>query len=299
MSNERGTWVVSGEWVDRDNRGGAGEYAVGNERTGRAGVVTAPLIGITTWRRRLPTQPGVVTDLVTLAPHYVEAVRAAGGIPVLIPDLDDGEVEPLLDPLDGLLLSGGGDIDPRTFGLREGIAEETDPRRDRSERALVESARRRRMPVFGICRGLQVINVALGGTLVDDIPVTPAHPRPSRPEQRLALRHRVHVARAWPAAGLVRDGDGVIVNSIHHQAADRVARELAPVAWSEDGVVEALEGSDPDWFVRAVQWHPEKMRVAGEAGHALAILTEFMTAAGGYRRPVPVTTSKEHSDYQP
>ena len=257
-----------------------------------------PLIGVTAWRRCLPTQLGAATDLVTLAAEYIEAVRVAGGIPVLLPDLADDEVEPVLDNLDGLLLSGGGDIDPRTFGLREGLAEETDSRRDRSERALVESARRRRMPVFGICRGLQVINVTLGGSLVDDIPVTPAHPRPARPEERLALRHRVSVARAWPAAGLARAHEGAVVNSIHHQAAGRIAGELAPVAWSEDGVVEALEGRDPNWFVRAVQWHPEKMRSAGETGHARAILADFMTAACDYRRPVPATQSKEHSEQQ-
>lgn len=259
-------------------------------RPGPGRVVTArPLIGITAWRRRLRAPSGATADLLTIAPEYAEAVRAAGGIPVVIPDLDDHEVAPVLDSLDGLVLSGGGDVDPCTFGLREGIAEQTDPRRDRSERALIESARRRRMPVFGICRGLQVLNVTLGGTLVDDIAVTPAHPRPAGPRERQAWRHRVSVARAWPAAGLARDGDGFLVNSIHHQAADRVAGELAPVAWSEDGVVEALEGRDPGWFVRAVQWHPEKMRDAGETGHALAIFTEFIAAARD-RRLAPVTT---------
>ncbi|HEX3962558.1 MAG TPA: gamma-glutamyl-gamma-aminobutyrate hydrolase family protein [Trebonia sp.] len=270
--------------------------SIGSTWTRAGGVTGRPLIGVTAWRRNLPTHLGADTDLLTLATEYADAVRTAGGIPVVIPDLDDDEVGPLLDGLDGLLLSGGGDIDPRTFGLGEGLAEEIDPRRDHSERALIESARRRRMPVFGICRGLQVINVALGGTLVDDIPRTRSHPRPSGPEERLALRHRVSAARAWPTAGLAPAGDGAVVNSIHHQAADRVAAELAPVAWSEDGVVEALEGRDPDWFVRAVQWHPEKMRSAGEAGHARAILTDFMTAAGDYRRPAPVTVSKEHSE---
>jgi putative glutamine amidotransferase len=264
----------------------------------RAGVVRVrPLIGVTAWRRSLPTPLGAATDLLTLAAEYADAVRAAGGIPVVIPDLDDDEIGPLLDSLDGVLLSGGGDIDPHTLGLAAGVAEDIDPRRDRTERALIEAARQRGMPVFGICRGLQVINVTLGGTLADDIALTSAHPRPSDPVERLALRHRVRVARAWPAAGLARDGDaGVLVNSIHHQAADRIAGELAPVAWSDDGVVEALEGLSPGWFVRAVQWHPEKMRFAGEAGHALAILTEFITAAAGYRRGVPVTTSKEHSE---
>jgi putative glutamine amidotransferase len=250
-----------------------------------------PLIAVTSWRRSLPTYLGAATDLVTLGAEYADAVRAAGGIPVLLPDLGEDEVTTVLEHLDGLLLTGGGDIDPRAFGMPAGLAEGADPRRDRSERALVESARRRRMPVFGICRGLQMINVALGGTLVGDLPVTTAHPRPADPDGRLAWRHRVRVARAWPVAGLVPDGDGALVNSIHHQAADRIAGGLVPVGWSEDGVVEALEGSDPSWFVRAVQWHPEKMRSAGEAGHARAILTEFVTAAGD-RRPAPVSAAQ-------
>jgi putative glutamine amidotransferase len=246
-----------------------------------------PLIAVTTWRRDLPTYLGEHTDLITLGAEYVEAVQRAGGVPILVTDPDEDAVDQLMRTVDGIVLSGGGDVVPAAYGAAAADAAELDPRRDAAELALVAAARHYRRPLFGICRGLQILNVACGGSLVADLPITSDHPRPSEPEGRLALRHSVTATRDWPLAGLDRDADGgASVNSIHHQAIDRIGAGLTAVAWSADGVVEAVEGTD-EWFVRAVQWHPEKMREPEEQAHAGALFAHFIAAASNRRVPQP------------
>lgn len=251
--------------------------------------MTPPLIALTTWRRRLDTYLGPDTDLYTLGPEYPLAVQRAGGLPVLLTDLDGDSIEPLLDRVDGLLLTGGGDVHPAEYGAPVPDHGDWDPGRDRLELALVAGARQRRLPVFGICRGLQLLNVALGGTLVADLPTTATHPEPPAGAAILALRHGLLADSAWVTAGL----DTGRVNTIHHQAIAALAPELRAVGWAPDGVVEACEGTDPDWFVRAVQWHPEKMTGPGETGHGPGLLAPLVAAAGEYarRRREPVTTA--------
>lgn len=244
----------------------------------------SPLIAVTTWRRLLATDLGDRTELITLAAEYCAAVRAAGGIPVLVADPDPGEAARLLDTADGLLLSGGGDVDPMAYGRVATASVGVDPRRDAAESALVAAARERKLPLFGICRGMQILNVACGGSCIEDLPSTSSHQRPNDPAARLALRHRVTASATWPLAGLARDSTGAgVVNSIHHQAVDRIGAGLRAVALADDGVVEAVEGADPSWFVRAVQWHPEKMRSPAEIAHPSAILEDFISAATNYR----------------
>jgi putative glutamine amidotransferase len=246
-----------------------------------------PLIAVTTWRRELPTYLGERTDLITLGAEYAQAVQRAGGVPILISEPDEAAVDQLVRTVDGILLSGGGDVAPAAYGGATAGAAEVDPRRDAAELAVVAAARRYRRPLFGICRGLQILNVACGGSLVPDLPTTSDHPRPSEPEGRLALRHAITATRDWPLAGLDRDAGGrASVNSIHHQAIDRLGVGLTAVAWSGDGVVEAVEGAG-DWFVRAVQWHPEKMRDPNEQAHASALFADFLAAVPNRRVPQP------------
>lgn len=251
--------------------------------------MTAPLIGLTVWRRELDTYLGPRTDLYTLGTEYPRTVRRCGGLPVLLTDLDDDAVEPLLDRVDGLLLTGGGDVHPAEYGAPIPAEGDWDRGRDRLERTLVLGARRRRLPVFGICRGLQILAVSLGGTLVADLPATATHPTPPAGADLLAVRHGLLTDAAWPTAGL---GTGR-VNSIHHQAVATLAPGLRAVGWAPDGTVEAIEGTDPDWFVRAVQWHPEKMTDAGETGHGPALLAPLVAAADEYarRRREPVAAA--------
>ncbi|WP_329364649.1 gamma-glutamyl-gamma-aminobutyrate hydrolase family protein [Streptomyces sp. NBC_00669] len=245
------------------------------------------LVAVTSWRRPLDTYLGDGTDLYTLGTEYAHAVSAAGGVPVLTPTLTAEEAEVVLDTVAGVLLSGGGDVHPATYGAAgaAGAADsadsagDLDPGRDATETALVRGALRRRMPVLGICRGLQIANVALGGTLKADLPVTAAHPAVHGARELRNLRHEVRTDTSW-----LRDclPDPARVNSIHHQALDRMAAALRPVAWAADGVIEAAESRTPDWYFRGVQWHPEKMTAPGERHHADILFDDFVAAARGY-----------------
>jgi putative glutamine amidotransferase len=229
--------------------------------------MTAPIIAITTWRRKLPTYLDPHTDLYTLGAEYAETVAAAGGVPILLPELDSKAVAWVLDRVDGVLLSGGQDL---------GLPDAADSARDATEFALLREAGRRRLPVLGICRGLQAINVFLGGTLVDDLPDTVAHPHLASDSDQAATRHVITSTAPWVLTALPASAE---VNSIHHQAIDRLAPDLEDVAWSADGVIEAVEGRDTDWFIRAVQWHPEKLPGVEGRAHATRILADFIATS--------------------
>ncbi|MFF2053099.1 gamma-glutamyl-gamma-aminobutyrate hydrolase family protein [Leifsonia sp. NPDC058194] len=228
--------------------------------------MTGPIIAVTVWRRALATGLGAQTDLYTLGGEYADSVQAAGGIPLLVPDVVEPDAAALLGRVDGLLLSGGQDV-------AQGA-------RDSTERALLAEAQRIGMPVFGICRGLQIVNVHRGGTLVDDLPHTQDHPAVGNGEERLS-RHRIVDAAGWVADSLPADG---IVNSIHHQAIDRLGAGLAVAARADDGTIEAVAGTDTSRFLRAVQWHPEKMPGVDGRAHATRLLAPFIAAADAYRR---------------
>jgi putative glutamine amidotransferase len=193
---------------------------------------------------------------------YVEGVRLAGGVPILLPPTPDGAAEPgeVLDGIDGLVLTGGPDLDPALYGaeLEEGTDEPTPERRvrDAFELALLREARRRELPVLGICRGLQLMNVERGGTLVQDIGRAELELAPHRPQLGTYGRHRVTTEAGSAAAGVL----GAAVDDIHshhHQGVAEVGEGLVVSARADDGSVEALE--DPTQpFCLAVLWHPEE-----------------------------------------
>ncbi|MDN5332451.1 MAG: putative glutamine amidotransferase [Tepidanaerobacteraceae bacterium] len=202
-----------------------------------------------------------VADKIFLNRGYYEAVEKAGGIPLGVPPLKDkGALTNLLDRVDGLLLSGGPDIDPRYFGEhpRPGLGE-VNPLRDEAEIFLCREAVKRRKPVLGICRGIQLMNVALGGTVYQDI----------GSEIENSLKHRQEAPRWYASHDVSVSKDSLLykimeyelvpVNSFHHQAVKNVADFLRPVAFSPDGVVEAVEGASGEFFLLGVQWHPEEM----------------------------------------
>ena len=193
---------------------------------------------------------------------YVEGVRLAGGVPILLPPTPDGAAEPgeVLDGIDGLVLTGGPDLDPALYGaeLEEGTDEPTPERRvrDAFELSLPREARRRELPVLGICRGLQLMNVERGGTLVQDIGRAELELAPHRPQLGTYGRHRVRTETGSAAAGVL----GAAVDDIHshhHQGVAEVGEGLVVSARADDGSVEALE--DPTQpFCLAVLWHPEE-----------------------------------------
>lgn len=190
---------------------------------------------------------------------YVRALVAAGLRRQDIAVLGPGAL--VEGPFDGLVLGGGCDVDPARYGqvVRPGVGVKVDPARDATDFALFERAWKESMPVLGICRGLQVINVALGGTLVQDIPSERPSPVAHQRSEKEKTR-RDHTVRVADGT-LLREIAGtteISVNSRHHQAIERPARGLIVSANAPDGTIEAVEGDRNRWLV-GVQWHPENL----------------------------------------
>jgi putative glutamine amidotransferase len=195
---------------------------------------------------------------------YVDAIVRAGGAPVLLPPLEDATtLRGLYERLDGVVFSGGGDIDPIHYGHHSheklGMI---DPLRDGAEIPMARWAIEDGKPILGICRGLQVINVAMGGTLFQDIPsqiATELHHNASyEHEDWTYLAHELTLAPDSQLAQLLGT-EQMLVNSLHHQSLRTVADGLRPVAWAPDGVVEAVE-SRSEQFIIGVQCHPEALQ---------------------------------------
>jgi len=197
---------------------------------------------------------------VRLNEAYVLAVRAAGLTPVVLPPLDSDEIEPVLDAVSGVILTGGEDVDPAEYGAAVGPKTDKPHRlRDKFELALVGRAHERRVPTLAICRGIQVMNVALGGTLVQDIasecPTTINH---DQSKERKTRVHDVSVDGRSKLGAAIGD-ERIAVNSSHHQAVARAAEGLRVTARSPDGIIEGAEWEGDDWWMVAVQWHPEEL----------------------------------------
>jgi putative glutamine amidotransferase len=224
--------------------------------------VRRPLIGITPSPSEDTLAHGTFHRYVLNA-AYADAIIAAGGIPLMLPFQEDTAL--LLDQLDGLLFSGGADLDPSLFAA-ESVHPATygvSPARDAFELGLIRRAIARDTPLLCICRGIQLLNVALGGTLIQDIPseYRTGHPVSHR-QHELGIEasdpgHVVHLAAGNPLSDRV-GSTALPVNSFHHQAIDQIASDLTPTAWAEDGVIEAVVMPSRD-FVLGVQWHPELM----------------------------------------
>lgn len=191
---------------------------------------------------------------------YVRALQSVGLVPLVIPpSLSPDEARAVVARVSGVVLSGGEDVDPACYGApRHPATQKPRAGRDASERALVDAARDARRPLLGICRGLQLLNVALGGTLVQDLGML----RPSEIGHSLesSRSHRVHGVTILSGSRLAAaiGAAAIDVNSIHHQAVDQLAPSLRATAYAADGVVEAAETTD-DWWTLAVQWHPEEL----------------------------------------
>lgn len=189
---------------------------------------------------------------------YLAAVLAAGGIPIILsPVLGPDRAEEALRGVDGLLLTGGDDVDPAHYGdIPSSQLGAIDSRRDEFEFALFRSARARGLPVLAVCRGLQLVNVALGGNLWQDLPSE--RPGAVLHEQRVARDRRTHAVRVSPdtRTRALLGAERLMVNSFHHQSIRELGDGLLATGWAEDGVIEAAEVADGGWVV-GVQWHPE------------------------------------------
>ena len=220
-------------------------------------AVTQPLVAVPAYR--LPA--GRVTSwhvgCFAVPEPYVQAIRRAGMTPVILPETDLEAVASMLDMFDAVLLLGGGDVDPSRYGgdMHDEVYG-VDPHRDELEISLVREAERRDLPTLAVCRGIQVVNVARGGTLhqhVPDLPGVLQH-RPPASQGSVPVMHDVTLE---PDSRLAQATGHTLLRcaSHHHQAVDRLGEGLHVVGRSEDGVIEAVEGDD-GWLV-AVQWHPE------------------------------------------
>jgi putative glutamine amidotransferase len=228
-----------------------------------------PLIAVTTSELRRPEEvharlQGEPPKLeVALATLYPEAIERAGGIPVIVPLLRPDALDSLLDRVDGVCLPGGPDLQPSTYGAEpHPELGPTEPRVDALELALVRAADRRNLPILGICRGMQVLNVARGGTLHQHLPdVVGAQLQHRQPEHGSVTTHHVETA---PHSRLraTLGGPKLNVNSFHHQAIRKLGQDLAATAWAPDGTIEAVEGAG-ERLVLGVQWHAEGLEAHG------------------------------------
>lgn len=219
-----------------------------------------PRIALTAWTRVLET--GVIgpSPMATVGTDYVDCVQRAGGVALMLPVDDPAVVPTLLNGIHGVVLIGGNDVDPASYGRQgDGRSHNIDANADAFETSVARHAVRLGIPILAICRGLQILNVALGGTLhedVEDVTDQPHRASGNDAAEILGLRHHVHVEAGSRIGSLY--GANLEVNSIHHQAIAQLAPGLEVTARSHDGLVEAVEMAAAGPCVLGVQWHPEK-----------------------------------------
>ena len=241
--------------------------------------MSIPLVGVTAWRRELDTFLGREL-LHTLSDYYASAVINAGMTPVMFPNgQDPAEAPRLVSTVNGLVLSGGDDVDPETYGARPDGSKGHSPEVDRFEIALVQAARDQNKPVLAICRGIQLLNVALGGTLNQEVtkagtvhePIT----KDSDPDTLNRQRHPVHFESGSLLAGAFGTTE-IKTNSLHHQGIDQLSPDLVVEGRTDDGLIEAARCRG-DWWALGVQWHPERM----DPEHQQPLVSAFRAAITG------------------
>lgn len=242
-----------------------------------------PLIGLTPTPETQVQEHGTFR-LHTLNEHYSQAVINAGGIPVVLPS-NNTEITALLDRLDAVIITGGGDIDPKHYNQeKHPKTDEIDKERDSFELEIVHEAISRDMPLLGICRGLQMLNVALGGTLHQDVPDLVSNAQQHKQQdEKVAFDKTYQTAILEDGENPLRSlhsGKTVDVNTFHHQCIGKLAPELQIMASTEDGVIEAVYNPSMT-FGMAVQWHPELL--AQSHTEHQAIFGALVEAANAYQ----------------
>jgi putative glutamine amidotransferase len=242
-----------------------------------------PVVGIPT--QTLQSLGGVSAEIPpswVMSQRYILTLTAAGAIPWLIPLVDDDTLRDIYEGLDAVFLPGGADIDPATYGAEpHPLCDRTDRERDRVEVALARWALEEEKPVLGVCRGMQLINVAAGGSLYQDLaeelPGALKHdyfPFRGQSYTRDYLAHEVRVAEGTRLAQLMGAGP-LRVNSMHHQGVKTLGHGLLATAVAPDGLIEAIEG-DRDGYLVAVQWHPEAL--TDNDARTRAMFADFVAA---------------------
>jgi putative glutamine amidotransferase len=246
-----------------------------------------PLIGVTTSEMRMPrrTHPLPEGDPpqseMALGIVYARAVENAGGLPVVLPPLEHGAIDPLVDRLAGICLSGGPDLDPAAYEAEpDPHLGPVEPDLDAFEFAVARRADELSIPVLGICRGCQALNVARGGTLHQHLPdVTDGSIKHRQKESGREPTHTVRLEGESQLTEIVGPAE-LDVNSFHHQAVDRLGRDLEAVAWAPDGVVEAIEDPGVKFYL-GVQWHAETLVHFERHAALFEALVEAAAASAG------------------
>jgi len=246
-----------------------------------------PIIGITT--QTLEAVPGELPRCWVMSQRYVDVLTSVGAIPWVIPlTTDMSTLRALYERLDGVFLPGGVDMDPDQYSeSRLPVCGVIDPDRDRVEVALVRWAMAERKPVLAVCRGVQVLNVAAGGTLYQDLAewceAAIKHDYwPMEPRQRRDLVHEVHIEAGTQLASIIGAG-ATTVNSMHHQGIKQLAPGLVVNARAPDGLIEGVEGRDESYLL-GVQWHPEELVESDPAMRRL--FESFIEAASAHEPEV-------------
>ncbi len=254
--------------------------------------MTAPLIGISGVVRSVDN-----ADRTGVNAAYVRAITRAGGVPLILsPLMGPEQGARALATLHGLILSGGEDVDPDYYGdPRSPGLGAVDRMRDAFELALFAAARARRLPVLAICRGLQLVNVALGGSLWQDLPSERPGAEHASTGPRNARDHRVRLQPGSRTAKALRRFE-ISTNSFHHQAIKQLADGLTATGWAEDGVIEAVEGGAGDHWLVCVQWHPEEFHAekgAPDQGLFAALVEAAINESPNPAPPYPARRTPE------
>ena len=219
----------------------------------KGGKKINPVIAITTYCGKEDND-----DYGKVRCSYINAISGAGGRPVLIPQLqNEDKAESYIDLIDGLVLTGGSDVCPHYYGEEPEDIKDNNPSRDKWEIELFTQAYEKNIPVFGICRGMQLMNVALGGSLYQDINKHLGKELLHWPQDQEYIRHFVDIERKSKLFKVLCS-DRIKVNSYHHQAIKKMAPPLKAVATAEAGIIEAVEAAEKE-FILGVQWHPEDL----------------------------------------
>lgn len=220
----------------------------------------------------------------TLIPHdYLRAVIEVEAIPIMIPVAEDPQtIDRYIELVDGILLTGGEDVDPGLYGEENtGLSHDVSCIRDRSEMYIISQALKKGMPLLGICRGLQILNIFLGGTLYQDIPsqvgTAVTHPNPMK--ERDEVHHPVNIKSNTLLAG-VFGKERVMVNSRHHQGVKKLAAGLVVNAVADDGIIEGFE--DAERNIMAVQWHPEN--IAGVSDGCAMLFRDLVERSATWKK---------------
>jgi putative glutamine amidotransferase len=229
-----------------------------------------PIIGVTSQPKPTRGSSGDL-DSHVIGHTYTDAVLRAGGLPVVLMPVPNENVPAIIDRLDGLVLSGGGDIGPQRYGEEpHPTVRRVNAERDEFEIALTRAALEHHLPVLAICRGLQIVNVAFGGTLIQDIPSTTGSIDHTVIGHAVYDGHQPVVVESNSLIAKATGATDLMVNSIHHQAVKDLAPGFRAVAWAGDGIIEGIEHEDERWPLLAVQWHPEYLSSnSDEASHRL------------------------------